>query len=91
MAATLILIDIQSGFDAPGWGARNNPDAEARAAALLAHWRTAGAPLVHVAHRSVEPASPLSGDGVAFKPEVTPLPGEVVDAASTERLLEHAP
>ncbi|GAA5070674.1 cysteine hydrolase [Roseibacterium beibuensis] len=78
MAATLILIDIQSGFDAPGWGARNNPDAETRAGALLAHWRTAGAPLVHIAHRSVEPGSPLSGDGVAFKPEVAPLPGEVV-------------
>jgi nicotinamidase-related amidase len=77
-AAALILIDIQAGFDAAGWGARNNPDAERRAGALLAHWRAAGAPVVHVRHVSTEPDSPLSGPGTAFKPEVAPRQDETV-------------
>ena len=80
MAAALVLIDIQTGFDAPVWGARNNPDAEAKAGALLAHWRASGAPVVHIRHVSREPGSPLGPDagGTAFKAEVAPLPGETV-------------
>jgi nicotinamidase-related amidase len=80
MAAALILIDIQTGFDAPVWGARNNPDAEARAGALLAHWRGTGAPVVHIRHVSRQPGSPLGpgAGGTGFKPEVAPLPGETV-------------
>ena len=74
----LILIDIQVGFNDPIWGERNNPDAEKRAGDLLAHWRAKGWPVVHVRHVSVEPGSPLSGAGTEFKPEVTPLPSEVI-------------
>lgn len=79
-AATLILIDIQTGFDAPVWGARNNPDAEARAGALLSHWRLHSAPIVHIRHLSIEPGSPLTADagGTAFQPQVAPLPGETI-------------
>lgn len=74
----LILIDIQVGFNDPIWGERNNPDAEKRAGDLLAHWRANGRQVVHVRHVSVEPGSPLSGAGTEFKPEVTPMPGEVI-------------
>lgn len=76
---TLILIDIQVGFDSRVWGARNNPDAEAHAAHLLTHWRQRGWPIAHVQHISTEPDSPLGpGPGSSFKPEVAPLPGEPV-------------
>ena len=79
--AALILIDIQQGFDAPGyWGERNNPGAEAKAAELLAAWRRTGRPLIHVQHRSLNPKSPLAPGqpGCEHKPEVRPLPGEAV-------------
>jgi nicotinamidase-related amidase len=76
----LIVIDVQKGFDAPYWGRRNNPGAEAAIARLLAAWRKAGRPLFHVQHLSKEPGSPLrpGQEGVEIKDEVKPLPGEAV-------------
>jgi nicotinamidase-related amidase len=78
---TLLVIDVQRAFDEPGrWAERNNPDAEARIADLLAAWRKAGAPVVHVRHESREPDRPFRRGTPAFefKPEAEPLTGEPV-------------
>jgi nicotinamidase-related amidase len=79
-ARALVLIDIQAAFDDPFWGARNNPGAEDNAGRLLAHWRSAGAPVFHVRHLSVEPQSPLNLETgrVDFHPAVMPADGEPV-------------
>lgn len=79
-SSALLLIDVQQGFDLPRWGARNNPGAERQIASLLAAWRQAGWPIVHVQHMSQTPGSPLrAGEpGNAFKPEATPREGEPV-------------
>lgn len=79
--AALVLIDIQRGFDDTAyWGTRNNPEAEARAAELLAVWRGDGRPLFHVQHCSRNPKSPLhpGQPGFEHKPEVAPRPGESI-------------
>lgn len=78
---TLLLIDVQRAFDDPSWPERNNPDAEGRIADLLAAWRDANAPIVHVRHESVDPDYVLfrrGTDSFEFKPEAVPLPGEPV-------------
>jgi nicotinamidase-related amidase len=78
--ATLVLIDVQKGFDAPYWGERNNPDAERTIEKLLSRWRASGRPVIHVRHDSVEPQSALRPDspGNALKAEAAPGPGEPV-------------
>ncbi len=78
--AALVLIDIQQGLDDPRLGRRNNPDAERQIATLLAAWRAARRPVIHVQHMSRNPDSPLRPDrpGNAFKPEAEPRVGEPV-------------
>lgn len=78
--AALLLIDIQRGLDDPYWGERNNPGFEQNVATLLAAWRRAHRPVIHVQHMSRNPDSPLrpGRPGNAFKPEALPQPGEPV-------------
>jgi len=77
----LILIDIQQGMDDPRWaGMRNNPGAEAQAAALLAAWRASRRPIIHVQHASREANSPLRPElpGHRIKDIVAPRAEETV-------------
>lgn len=81
--AALLIVDLQKAIDDPRWaadGPRNNPQAEANIAALLAAWRRTGRTIVHIRHDSTEPDSTYrpGGPGHAFKPEAQPLPGERV-------------
>ncbi|HEX7946586.1 MAG TPA: cysteine hydrolase family protein [Phenylobacterium sp.] len=78
--AALLVIDMQMGFDDPAWGPRNNPRAEANVAALIAAWRTAGRPVIHVHHDSQAPSGRLrpGGPGNAAKPEAAPQDHEAV-------------
>ena len=80
---TLVVVDVQRAFDDPFWGERNNPDAEANVARLLAAWRAAQAPIIHVRHRVPDPDPEWhffhEGDpGFEFKPEAMPLGDEPV-------------
>ena len=79
--ATLLVVDVQQGFDDVAyWGPRNNPDAEANVARLVGAWRAAGRPVVHVQHDSVTPGSPLRPElpGNALRPASGPAAGEPV-------------
>lgn len=58
----LIIVDVQDGFDDPGWGTRNNPDCEANIAKLLDRWELVGQPVVVIRHDSIESQSPLRPD-----------------------------
>lgn len=63
-------------------GPRNNPNAEANIARLLAQWRTSRRPLIHIRHDSTFAASAYrpGQDGNNFKDEVAPLAGEAIIA-----------
>ncbi|MBE9138569.1 cysteine hydrolase [Nodosilinea sp. LEGE 07088] len=75
----LLIVDVQKGLDDPSLGRRNNPEAEANIALLLAAWRDRTWPIIHIRHCSVEPQSPLRPElpGNAYKDEVLPQPGEI--------------
>lgn len=78
--AALLIIDMQNGINHPRLGRRNNPDAETHLAAVLAHWRNRGYPVVHVRHVSRQPGSVFwpGQAGCEFQPAFTPLPDEAV-------------
>ncbi len=78
--AALVIVDFQKAIDDPKWGRRNNPDAEARTARLLAAWRDRGRPVVHVQHLSREADSPYrpGQPGCDFKEGLTPDTGEIL-------------
>lgn len=61
-------------------GPRNNPEAEANIARLLADWRRRGAPIVLVKHDSTDPRSAFrpGQEGNDFLPLTAPRDGELV-------------
>lgn len=83
--AGLVIVDVQQAIDAPYWGPRNNPGAEAVIARVLAAWRAARRPVFHVRHDSRQPSSAYRPGltSHAFKAEAAPLPGETVVAKSS--------
>jgi nicotinamidase-related amidase len=83
--AALLLIDLQKAIDDPSWGQRNQPEAEATILALLARWRRAARPVIHVRHDSIDPRSTYRPGqaGHEFKPGFEPAPGETLIAKST--------
>jgi len=87
--AVLILIDQQKAMEHPKWGPRNNPDAEANIARLLAAWRERVWPIVHVKHDSTSPDSPFrpGQEGNDFLPLTAPCEGEIVVAKKVHSAL----
>jgi nicotinamidase-related amidase len=78
---TLVIVDVQKAFDDPAWGNRNNPGAEGKVARLLAAWRAADAPVIHVRHRETDPEWHFFNErdpGFEFKTEAMPLGDEPV-------------
>jgi nicotinamidase-related amidase len=67
----LIPIDVQQAFDLP---ASSNPAVADQGLRLLAAWRAAGLPLLHVRHDSVKPGSPFTPGtpGNALRPGFAP-------------------
>ncbi len=80
--AALVVIDVQRAFDL--WEAagkrRNNPDAVARIADLLAAFRAARLPVFHIRHRGAQPGSSFAPDGPGYpvRDEARELAGEPV-------------
>ena len=76
----LVIVDMQIGMQNTALPARNNPHAEDRIATLLAAWRGANLPIIHVRHMSRTPASLFfpCQPGAAFQERFEPLPGEHV-------------
>ena len=75
-----MLIDLQKAIDHPSCGQRNNPHAEKNAATLLNIWRKSNRPIIHIRHNSLEPNSYYRPGQIGndFKPEVMPLPNELI-------------
>lgn len=80
LGTALLIIDMQRCMASPAAGRRNNPDAEANIGRLLATWRTAALPVVHIRHLSRSPTSAFwpGQDGAAFQAAFLPAAGEHV-------------
>ena len=76
--AVLLPIDMQRGFDEPGWPRRWNDRVDANGLALIEQWRAARRPIIHVRHDSIEPNSTLRPGlpGNAFRPGFGPQDDE---------------
>ena len=76
--AVLLPIDMQQGFDAPDAPRRWNQAVDENGLALLAAWRAAGRPIIHVRHDSVKPGSVFAPGtpGNRHRPGFEPQAGE---------------
>jgi nicotinamidase-related amidase len=76
----LLVVDMQKGMASPTLAPRNNPAAEQNMLALLAHWRDAGRPIVHIRHMSRTPGSVFwpGQSGCEFQDAFVPQDGEHV-------------
>jgi len=79
-STALVVVDVQRAFEHPRWGARNNPEAEANVARLLAGWQHSGRLVIHVRHRNINPTGLFAPGqpGFEVKPEAEAHPGEAV-------------
>lgn len=88
MPAALLLIDIQNDYFPGGAMVLEGSEAAAeRAAELLAAFRRAGRPVIHVQHLSLRPGSTFflpDTPGAEIHRSVAPLPGEAV-------IVKHSP
>jgi nicotinamidase-related amidase len=76
----LIIVDMQKGMLSTSLPRRNNPHAEAHILQLLARWRAASWPVVHVRHISRSPDSVFRPGqaGAEFQEALMPLDAEHV-------------
>jgi len=79
-STALLVVDVQSGFDDPYWGRRNNPACEENISTLVAKWRDEERPVVFVRHDSIVPGSPLrpGQSGNDFKSAISGEPDLLV-------------
>lgn len=82
MPQALLLVDVQNDYFPGGaYTLANIEAASANAAALLAHFRDAGLPLIHVRHEFAFDGAPFfrpGTPGADIHPSVAPLAGETV-------------
>lgn len=76
----LIILDVQKAIDDPRWNSKNNPDYADVIAKLLAAFRAANLPIIHIRHEEANPDSSfyVNGPGQPFKDEAQPIDGETV-------------
>lgn len=76
----LLLVDVQQAFDDESWGERNNPEAEAKMAEILAAWRDNDGLVLHAQHRSDNPESLFypHKESYEIKEELQPIGKETV-------------
>jgi len=78
--AVLLPIDMQRAFDGAPWPRRWNQQVDKNGLALLARWRAAGRPIIHVRHDSIVQGSSLApaSEGNRFRPGFEPVTGEAL-------------
>ncbi len=83
MRAALLVIDAQQEYFAPVGGlvVKGGSEAIAKIQDLLAAFRAAGLPVLHVVHEALDPDASdfrAGSEGVKMHPDLTVLPGEPV-------------